>query len=120
MDDGICDVCAGVGDNPNCMCGGTGRASDAVIHLRQRVYDLTAALAAEYRRGVDDCIERAAEWNGAVADRLRALLPSPPDDGDEPYCRHRWEGRRPCPFCAEDRASQVVVPSPPAAPEGEK
>ena len=35
-----CDACAGQGNFPNCMCGGTGHATDAVIYLRDRVIEL--------------------------------------------------------------------------------
>ncbi len=42
-----CDVCAGTGkvDAPEgCVCGGTGRAVDAMVHLRSLVYQLRADL----------------------------------------------------------------------------
>jgi len=41
----LCDACAGVGislSGSPCMCGGTGKASSAVSHLRSRIYDLEA------------------------------------------------------------------------------
>ena len=39
-----CDSCAGRGGDPDCMCGGTGRATDAVIYLRDRLQEATAVL----------------------------------------------------------------------------
>lgn len=32
-----CDACAGAGDNANCMCGGSGLATDAVVWLREQL-----------------------------------------------------------------------------------
>jgi RecJ-like exonuclease len=32
-----CDACAGQGDNPKCMCGGSGKAVDAMIYLREQL-----------------------------------------------------------------------------------
>lgn len=42
--DGWCDACAGLGIQPqgSCMCGGTGKAADAVCHLRDRLHDSEA------------------------------------------------------------------------------
>lgn len=42
--DWMCDGCAGKGDNKDCMCGGTGKAVDAVIYLRRRVLRAEEAL----------------------------------------------------------------------------
>ena len=39
-----CDGCAGKGDNKNCMCGGTGNATDAVTYLRKRLVRAEDAL----------------------------------------------------------------------------
>lgn len=47
--DGACDACAGSGA-PNCMCGGTGKASRAVIHLRERLFDMEQACDAAIAR----------------------------------------------------------------------
>lgn len=33
----MCDACAGMGDDPGCMCGGSGLAVDAVDYLRERL-----------------------------------------------------------------------------------
>jgi hypothetical protein len=39
-----CDACAGKGENPNCMCGGSGHAKDAVVYLRTRLLQYEEAL----------------------------------------------------------------------------
>lgn len=33
----MCDVCIGRADDPECMCGGTGKARDAAIWLREQL-----------------------------------------------------------------------------------
>lgn len=78
-----CDGCAGQGDNPNCMCGGTGSSKDAVVYLREQFQLMSAraqkaelALKAEsellkdgptldYQRGLDE---------GRRSERLRSLM----------------------------------------------
>jgi len=37
--EGMCDACAGEGP-ANCMCGGSGKAADAVIYLREKLFDI--------------------------------------------------------------------------------
>lgn len=45
-----CDACAGSGDDPNCMCEGTGQADRAVVYLRERVLALEEALREARKR----------------------------------------------------------------------
>jgi hypothetical protein len=51
-----CDVCVGKGDpgtGKPCICGGTGRAIDAVVNLRRALYDLERT-SAELRAALDN------------------------------------------------------------------
>ena len=41
---GDCDACAGKPGRKDCMCGGTGKAADAMVYLRKRLIRAEAAL----------------------------------------------------------------------------
>ena len=47
---GCCDACAGAGGDPDCMCGGSGSAADAVVHLRNEYFAARAELQAAVAR----------------------------------------------------------------------
>lgn len=73
-DRNVCDACAGTGtptSGPGCMCGGSGRMSDAVHYLRERY-------AAEHVRvtALEGALEMVlGNWTSQeVRDRARALL----------------------------------------------
>lgn len=75
--DGACDACAGTGRPVSelpCMCGGTGRAADAVTHLRGRLSGTRAEIEktlAETQRLHD----QGLRWpTGHLIKRLSELL----------------------------------------------
>lgn len=48
-----CDACAGAGDDENCMCGGSGLATDAVVYLRDQLLKRPKRAVVEHT--VPDC-----------------------------------------------------------------
>lgn len=75
-----CDACAGTGKPVSgipCMCGGTGKMSDAAVYLRERLSSLEAAgrklvaacnddRAASYGQYVANIDAAISEWDKAV------------------------------------------------------
>lgn len=58
----ICDCCLGSGkpiSGKPCMCGGTGRMSDAVFYLRERIAQLEAESAAGWKKAEDNALDIA-------------------------------------------------------------
>lgn len=71
MSDNVCDACTGTGkpiSGKPCMCGGTGKMSDAAVHLRKMLVEAEVELEAvkgdrdDLRRKLDiACREKIAE-----------------------------------------------------------
>lgn len=60
----ICDACAGTGKPTSrrpCMCGGTGKMSDAVCGLRAEIVRLRKEYSDEMREAQRDCAAAHAE-----------------------------------------------------------
>lgn len=61
-----CDACAGVGDDPDCMCGGSGLATDAVAYLRDQL--LKRPKRAEVRCNNDGDFGTPSTYHLAIVD----------------------------------------------------
>ena len=62
--DNTCDACAGTGTPTSglqCMCGGTGRMSDAARYLRERLYEANMRIFELEQRLADTCSRHIAE-----------------------------------------------------------
>lgn len=72
---GACDACAGSGGGDGCMCGGSGKAADAVVYLRSNLLAAEAKLAeAEQDANLiqREMLHKHALWEAAEARAERA------------------------------------------------
>jgi hypothetical protein len=72
----ICDACAGTGKPVSglpCMCGGTGKASRAVMHLRERLIE------AEFERDALRQLVSDVEWKARLVSERACRLPRETD-----------------------------------------
>jgi len=117
----MCDACAGTGtptSGPGCMCGGSGKMSDAAHYLRERYAE--QHVRADCLLSLLNEVERSVPWVAPdrefddrwahLVNRIRAVLAENKTvRSDTAYVPHREEAELECSGC-KDATGQMIGP----------